>query len=125
MRLAEGIELFLARKRDAKVTFKQPEAMLLHFSRQVGDVRLSEVTTQNIVNYLDPNLKEPYIWHVKYQLLRRLFEYWVFRGVMQPLLMPHKGCASVPRSYPTCTTMRRSAACSKAPRRARQISRVR
>jgi integrase/recombinase XerD len=90
MRLAEGIELFVARKRAAKVTYKQPEAMLLHFSRQVGDVRLSEVTTQDIVNYLDPNLKEPYIWHVKYQLLRRLFEFWVFRGVMQPLLMPHK-----------------------------------
>jgi integrase/recombinase XerD len=90
MRLAEGIDLFVARKRDAKVTFKHPEAMLLHFSRQVGDVRLSEVTTQDIVTYLDSNLKEPYIWHVKCQLLCRLFEYWVFRGAMQPLLMPHK-----------------------------------
>jgi integrase/recombinase XerD len=90
MKLAEGIELFVARKRESKITYKHPEAMLLHFSRRVGDVRLDEVTTQDIVNYLEPNQTEPYIWHVKYQLLRRLFEYWVFRGMMQPILMPHK-----------------------------------
>lgn len=90
MRLAEGIELFVARKRDAKVTFKHPEAMLWHFNRLVGDVHLSEIATQDVVNYLDANLKEPYIWHVKYQLLLRLFEYCAFRGMMQPFLMPHK-----------------------------------
>jgi integrase/recombinase XerD len=90
MRLAEGIELFVARKRDAKVTYKQPEAMLWRFHRLVGDVPLSEITTQDVTNYLESNLKEPYIWQVKYQLLRRLFEYWAFRGAMEPFVMPHR-----------------------------------
>ena len=90
MKLAEGIEVFVARKRDARVMYKQPEAMLWRFHRHVGDIYLSEITTHNVATYLEANRKEPYIWQVKYQLLRRLFEYWAFRGVMEPFVMPHR-----------------------------------
>ncbi|QHN03415.1 tyrosine-type recombinase/integrase [Granulicella sp. WH15] len=90
MRLAEGIELFVARKRDARVAYRQPEAMLRRFNQLVGDIHLSEVTTQDVASYLDLNSKEPYIWQVKYLLVRRLFEYWTALGVMEPFLMPHR-----------------------------------
>jgi integrase/recombinase XerD len=90
MKLSDGIERFVSSKREAGVAYIQPAFMLLRFNRQVGDVQLSEITTQNVATFLDVSSVRPYTWHAKYNLLRRLFEHWTWLGSMPPLLMPFK-----------------------------------
>lgn len=90
MTLSEGIELFVAKKRISGIAYKQPAAIFSHFTRQVGDIPLSAVTTQHVAAFLQPNAVHPYTWHNKYNLLRRLFEYCALLGMMPPLLMPEK-----------------------------------
>jgi integrase/recombinase XerD len=90
MRLAEGIEHFVLQKRKQGIAYSQPENALLRFSSQVGDVQLSQVTTQDVSNYLSLTVARPQTWQRKYRLLFVLFEYWTLHGAMQPILMPEK-----------------------------------
>jgi integrase len=90
VKLSEGIELFVSKKRNSGVAYKQPAAIFFHFKAQVGDVQLDEIRTQHVATFLEPNAVRPYTWHHKYNLLCRLFEHCSFLGMMSPLLMPDK-----------------------------------
>jgi len=90
MKLSDGIEQFVSSKREAGVAYIQPAFMLLRFNRQVGDVQLNEITSQDVSTFLDLSSVRPYTWHAKYNLLRRLFEHWTGLGSMPRLPMPLK-----------------------------------
>jgi site-specific recombinase XerD len=43
-----------------------------------------------VARFLEPNAIRPCMWHIKYNLLRRLFEHCALLGTMPPLLMPDR-----------------------------------
>lgn len=77
-------------KRESGVDYVQPAYMLLRFKRQVGDVELNEIATEDVITFLNISRLHPYTWHAKYNLLLQLFEHCIQLGVMPPLHMPLK-----------------------------------
>lgn len=90
MKLSDGILEFVISKQNSGIAFTQRKLMLLRFKKQIGDLELNEITTQDVMRFLDVSSVRPYTWHAKHNLLRRLFEYWSRLGVMPPLPMPPK-----------------------------------
>lgn len=88
MRLSDGIQEYVVRKRTNGFSFERGEAVLSSFSRQIGDVDLSQIKTQQMLAYLDNSPASTITWRLKYYLLCRFFEFWSSRGAMPELIMP-------------------------------------
>jgi integrase/recombinase XerD len=88
MKLADGLSLYLLRRREDGLTFERPETLIVGFCRQVGDIDLGEVRTQDVLTYLDAPLTSTITWRSKYQMLLRFFEFWSHRGAISHSLMP-------------------------------------
>jgi integrase/recombinase XerD len=88
MRLIEGIQQYLVLKRSAGLAYEKGESQLLALSQQVGDVQLSQVTTEDILLYLNSPNSSNATWIFKYMLLMRFFDFWLLRGAMPELRMP-------------------------------------
>jgi integrase/recombinase XerD len=88
MKLVGGIQEYVGRKHKNGHAFEHGEANLLAFSRQVGDLDLSQLTTQQVLTYLDTKVVSAITWRLKYQILFRFFDFWSGRGSMPDLLMP-------------------------------------
>lgn len=88
MKLSDGIELYVARKRTTGFEFEHGESCLLRFLRGAGDVLLSQIRSQQVSAFLDGTVTSTITWRLKYQLLLRFFEYWSLRGMMPQLAMP-------------------------------------
>src|ERR1700729_1034246 len=87
MKLADGLSVYLLRRREDGLIFERPEALIVGFCRQVGDIDLGEVRTQDVLTYLDAPLTSTITWRSKYQMLLRFFEFWSHRGVISHSLM--------------------------------------
>jgi len=88
MKLSDGIEQYVQRKRASGHVFEKGESNLAAFSRHVGDVHLSQVKTQQVLTYLNGSDTGAITWRLKYQMLFRFFDFWSARGAMAELLMP-------------------------------------
>lgn len=88
MRLSEGIGIYVQRRRDDGFAFVTGSKTLSRFCRHIGDVPLTQVTSQNISAFLSHRPKATVTWRVNHSLLRRFFEYWAARNAMPLLLMP-------------------------------------
>jgi site-specific recombinase XerD len=88
MKLSEGIELYVERKRMDGLAFAKGSANLFSFCRQVGNLPLDEIRVQHFLTFLDgPRTSLP-TWRGKHSLLKHFFEFCVSRGVMPVLLIP-------------------------------------
>ena len=76
------------RKRASGYIFEKGKSNLVAFSLDVGDIDLSQVTTQQVLTYLNGSETGDITWRLKYQLLFRFFDFWSSRGAMPELLMP-------------------------------------
>lgn len=88
MKLVSGIEEYVGRKHTSGHAFEHGEANLLAFSRQVGDLELGQLTTQQVLTYLDNPVVSTITWRLKYQVLFHFFDFWSAREAMPELLMP-------------------------------------
>lgn len=88
MKLTDGIGEYVGRKRESGHAFESGEQNLMAFSRQVGDVELGQVKTQQVLTYLDTPVTSTITWRLKYQILFHFFDFWSARGAMPELLMP-------------------------------------
>lgn len=88
MKLSDGIEQYVASKHTGGLAFERGESNLTAFFRQVGDIDLSQVKTQQVLTYLNGSETGPITWRLKYRTLFRFFDFWSSRGAMPELLMP-------------------------------------
>lgn len=88
MRLSEAIEQYVMQKRAVGLKYQTEESTLTTLLRLLGDVPLSEVTTEDILRFLDGQPSVTFSWRRKYRLLMYFFEFWTLRELMPVLLMP-------------------------------------
>jgi len=88
MKLSDGIEEYVVRKHARGHIFEKGQANLMAFSRQIGDVDLSQVRTHQILTFLNGAGTGAITWRLKYQVLVRFFDFWSSRGATTELLMP-------------------------------------
>lgn len=88
MRLSEGIELYVAAKRQGGLLYTATEHSLTAFNRKLGDLELDQVTSQHIIIYLSDPRTTPLSWYRKHQLLTRFFLFWSDRGHLKISPMP-------------------------------------
>jgi hypothetical protein len=88
VKLADGVEQYVAWKHASGQIFERGQSNLARFSRLMGNVDLNDVDTQHVLTYLDGAATGAITWRLKYQALFRFFEFWFLRGAMQKLQMP-------------------------------------
>jgi integrase/recombinase XerD len=94
LRVSTGMRLYLAHKRSMGWQFREMESFLITFSRAVGDVHLSSLTTYQVSEFLaGPRIAA----HYKYDRLKRFFQYWRVRGQLDSVPLP----SPIPRGHST------------------------
>jgi integrase/recombinase XerD len=88
VRLSEGIKQYITQKRAMGFKYQTEESTLTTLLKLLGDVQLAEVTTQDVLKFLDSQPSVTFSWRRKYRLLMYFFEYWSLREAMPVLLMP-------------------------------------
>lgn len=76
MKLSDGIEQYVVGKHASGLGFEKGESSLTAFFRQVGDVDLGQVKTQQVLTYLNGSETGPITWRLKYRILFRFFDFW-------------------------------------------------
>jgi integrase/recombinase XerD len=88
MKLSDGIDQYLIRKRANGLIYDREERYFAGLYKQLGDVDLSQMTTCQVLVYLDGPLTTTITWRMKYRCLEQFFDFWSSRGAMPTLLMP-------------------------------------
>jgi integrase/recombinase XerD len=88
MKLSEGIERYVAAKRQGGLLYTATECGLTSFKRKVGDVELDEVTNDDVLTYLNGPRTSPISWRRKYQQMSQFFIFWSNRGYLSTSPMP-------------------------------------
>jgi len=88
MKVSEGIENYLRRKRANGLSYKTEEFTLSEFRRHVGDPLITEVTATHVVEFLNARKVSSNTWVAKRRCLKMFFEFWTDRGNMPALSMP-------------------------------------
>lgn len=88
MKLADGIEKYVARKHAEGIEFGRGESYLMGLFRSVGDINVTEVKTQQILAFLNDSIARAATWRLKYFVLLHFFDFWAARGVTAEMLMP-------------------------------------
>jgi integrase/recombinase XerD len=88
MKLSEGIDKYVAQKRDMGLLFDHGEELFRGFYRRVGDLHLSQLTARDVLRFLDEPLTSTVTWRGKHQLLARFFSFWSCRKMASEFLMP-------------------------------------
>lgn len=88
MKVSVAIQPYIEQKRANGCSFTGAESRLASFCRSVGDVDLSQVTPNDVEQFLDRSPVVSSTWRAKYYFLKRFFEFWCFRQAMPELLMP-------------------------------------
>src|ERR1700722_15237619 len=88
MTLAEAVEKFVQRKRADGLIYSKSAANLVRFCRQTGDVRLGDIKTHHVLNFLNISDKSTVTWRRKHGLLQQFLGFWSSRGEMPILRMP-------------------------------------
>jgi integrase/recombinase XerD len=88
VRLLEGVETYVERKRSGGLSYDKATSNLRGFSRQMGDVPLDRVTVQHVRDFLEGPRTSTTTWRKKHGILKHFFEFWASRGAMPLFLMP-------------------------------------
>lgn len=88
MKLSEGIEKYVAQKREVGLLFDHGEDLFRGFYKRVGDVQLSQLTAQDVLKFLDEPLTSTVTWRGKHQLLAQFFAFWSCRKMAPEFIMP-------------------------------------
>ena len=88
MKLSEGIERYVACKRQGGLLYTATEYGLTSFRRKVGDVELNEVTSDDVLIYLSGPRTSPISWHRKHQQMSQFFVFCSDRGHLKTSPMP-------------------------------------
>jgi integrase/recombinase XerD len=88
VKLSEGIERYVAQKREVGLLFDHGEELFHGFYRRVGDVHLSQLTARDVLRFLDEPLTSTVTWRGKHQLLAQFFAFWSCRKMVSEFLMP-------------------------------------
>ncbi len=88
MKVSEGVERYLQRKRATGLSYQTEEWTLSAFLRYVNDRPIQEITAKHVLEFLSLRNTSDTRWVAKHRSLRNLFEFLTDRGYMSPLLMP-------------------------------------
>jgi site-specific recombinase XerD len=88
MKLSEGIERYVACKRQGSLLYAATEYGLTSFRRKVGDVELNEVTSDDVLIYLSGPRTSPISWRRKHQQMSQFFAFCSDRGHLNTSPMP-------------------------------------
>lgn len=87
MKLSEGIDEYVTRKRAAGLIYLSEACMLNAFLRNIGDCEMSEITASDVLLFLNCRPAVSNSWLRKYRLLMHLFEFWTLREIMPELVV--------------------------------------
>jgi integrase/recombinase XerD len=88
MNLSDAVKKYIEWKRRDGCRFERGGACLVSFARSLGDMKLSDVTTDHVLAFLNGRYKEANMWRSKYWNLCRFFEHWAQRGIIDDFVMP-------------------------------------
>jgi integrase/recombinase XerD len=88
MKLSEGIEQYVACKRQGGLLYTATESGLTYFKRKIGDVELNEVTSDDVLTYLSGPRTSPISWQRKHQQMSQFFTFCSDRGHLTTSPMP-------------------------------------
>jgi integrase/recombinase XerD len=88
MKVSEGIEQYVACKRQGGLSYTGTESGLTYFMRKVGDVELNEVTSDDVLTYLSGPKTSPISWRRKHQQMSQFFTFCSDRGNLTTSPMP-------------------------------------
>src|ERR1700689_4280701 len=93
MKLSEGISEYILRKRASGFRYETAETRFRAFLAYTGDVQLGDVTTQQVLSYLNVRPLATCSWRSKYSQLLYFFDFWAIRGAIDPITMPQTKAA--------------------------------
>jgi integrase/recombinase XerD len=103
MKLSEGISEYIVRKRISGLKYESAETRFRAFLTYTGDLQLGDVTTQQVLSYLNVRPLATCSWRSKYSQLMYFFDFWAIRGAIDPIAMPQPRAAErrtyVPHVY--------------------------
>lgn len=88
MTLEEAINSYLQVVRAKGLLYVKASETYHAFLRTVGNLPLSEINTNRVLQFLNQPQASPAAFRRKHSLLRRFFDYWTARGAMAGVLMP-------------------------------------
>ncbi|MFY9938590.1 MAG: tyrosine-type recombinase/integrase [Silvibacterium sp.] len=88
MRLSEAIETFVQTKRSSGVLFDFGKRQLFSFCRYVGDLPLIQISSREVMGFLDRHTVAAVSWRSRYYLLHRFFEFCYFCRLKPRLILP-------------------------------------
>ena len=88
MTFADGIQEYVVRKHAEGIGFAKGESYLTGLRQSVGDVQLSQVTSQQVLAFLNGPLLSAATWRMKYFVLQHFFDFWAARGAISEMRMP-------------------------------------
>ncbi|HEY5213306.1 MAG TPA: tyrosine-type recombinase/integrase [Acidobacteriaceae bacterium] len=100
MNLSEGIEKYVAHKKNEGLVFRTGQQSFREFLERVGDIQMRALSTLDLARYLAYFDKFPGAWQIRFCLLERFLDYWIVRGEISPLPMPPRKAKSLTRFLP-------------------------
>lgn len=100
MRTLDGISTYLQRKRAVGLGYETAEIILSGFCRFTADLPLEQLSTRQVLDFLNSRNSTTSTWRAKHSVLRQFFEFWADRGVMPALLMPQVRLPKQPATLP-------------------------
>lgn len=88
MRLQEGSQIYIARKRTDGAGYAKGAQILRSFYSHTGDVSLEAIRQRQVLTFLDGPLTSTVTWRSKYFVLRGFFQYWMARNEITAPPMP-------------------------------------
>jgi integrase/recombinase XerD len=88
VKVSLAITEYVRHKRELGFRYAQEERRLLRFSRFIGDVELSSMSSFPVARYLGTPEGNLPAWHENYLRLSRFFDYWTLRQEMPSFSMP-------------------------------------
>lgn len=88
MKVAQAAARYIELKQQNGYAFSNGQKLLRALCRRIGDMELSNITTDHISSYLNETDYRRIHWRAKYGILFHFFAYWLDRGGMAKLTMP-------------------------------------
>ena len=98
MRLSEAIENFVQMKRSSGILYDFAKRQLCSFCRYVDDLPLHQISSADIIGFLDRHPVAAVSWRTRCYLLHRFCEFWYFSGAMPRIILPPPR-ASAPQTF--------------------------
>ena len=106
MKLGALVEQYVEHKRSLGMVFRSPAVRLKAFLAEIGDVKMNDITRNQVLKFLDGKLgPTTSFWFAKYQTLRTFFRYAIDRGYLQACPLPRTLPKKPPKFKPYIYTV--------------------